>query len=198
VPEDLMTRCEQRKEYKVDGRYELRWKEVAVSEALGAQPADVRCMHCHGSVRIHKQQVGHGPRDHVEHRFGKTQNHVEAVFTFRVNIASRHSRWINAAWRALRLSATCAPHLRPARSVRQPNQVTRPPGVLATPFGAGRFAEVVTVLVKPHHGPECDLDPVVRIVSAQWEDMPLKRPHNSNSRSAYEIKLETPSGGRVG
>ena len=68
MPNELMTRCEQRKEYKVNDEYEWRWKEVAVSEALGAQATDVRCVHCHGAVRIHKQQVGHGPRDHVEHR----------------------------------------------------------------------------------------------------------------------------------
>ena len=32
----------------------------------GEQP-DVRCQHCHGAVRVHKQQVPHGPADHVEH-----------------------------------------------------------------------------------------------------------------------------------
>jgi hypothetical protein len=50
-----------------DGEYEWRWKEVAVSEAIGASPNDIRCVHCHGRVRIHQQQVAHGPQDHVEH-----------------------------------------------------------------------------------------------------------------------------------
>lgn len=72
MPGDLMTRCEQRREYKIkDGvewRCEWRWKEVPVSAAIGAQPSDLRCMHCHGAVRIHRQQVEHGPQDHVEHR----------------------------------------------------------------------------------------------------------------------------------
>lgn len=68
MPNDLMLRCEQRKEYKIKDGYEWRWKEVAVPEAVGAQSKDIRCMHCHGAVRIHQQQVDHGPQDHVEHR----------------------------------------------------------------------------------------------------------------------------------
>jgi hypothetical protein len=68
MPSDLMTRCEQRRQYKINGEYEWRWKEVTVSEAIGAAASDIRCMHCHGAVRIHQQQVGHGPQDHVEHR----------------------------------------------------------------------------------------------------------------------------------
>ncbi len=68
MPHDLMLRCEQRREYLVNGKHEWRWKEVAVSEAADAASKDVRCMHCHGPVRIHRQQVAHGPQDHVEHR----------------------------------------------------------------------------------------------------------------------------------
>ena len=65
---DLMTVCERRTQYKIDGQYEWRWKEVAVSEAIGKSGKDIRCAHCHGAVRIHQQQVAHGPQDHVEHR----------------------------------------------------------------------------------------------------------------------------------
>jgi hypothetical protein len=28
-------------------------------------------MHCQGEVRVHRQQVEHGPQDHVEHRSRK-------------------------------------------------------------------------------------------------------------------------------
>lgn len=80
---DLMTRCEQRKEYKVNDGYEWRWKEVPVSEALGAQAADVRCMYCHGAVRIHKQQVNHGPQDHVEHRSRRDSEFCQGGHYFR-------------------------------------------------------------------------------------------------------------------
>ncbi len=65
---DLMVRCERRTQYKIDGQYQWKWKEVAVSEMPATEPADLRCVHCHGAVRLHRQQVDHGPQDHVEHR----------------------------------------------------------------------------------------------------------------------------------
>lgn len=68
MPDDLMLRCQQRREYRVDDGTEWRWKEVPVAEAIGAAPNDIRCAHCHGAVRIHQQQVPHGPQSHVEHR----------------------------------------------------------------------------------------------------------------------------------
>ena len=66
MPHDLMLRCEARRENLVDGKHEWRWKEVAVSDTAGAAANDVRCMHCHGAVRIHRQKVPNGPQDHVE------------------------------------------------------------------------------------------------------------------------------------
>lgn len=68
MPHDLMLRCEARREYLVNGKHEWRWKEVAVAETADAAASDVRCMHCHGAVRIHRQKVPDGPQDHVEHR----------------------------------------------------------------------------------------------------------------------------------
>jgi hypothetical protein len=68
MPNDLMLRCEQRRQFMVSGEAQWRWTEVAVPDAVGAAPGSIRCMHCHGAVRIHKQQVEHGPQDHVEHR----------------------------------------------------------------------------------------------------------------------------------
>ena len=67
MPHDLMTQCEHWKQYKVGASYEWRWKEVAVSEIVGIPSAKVRCVHCHGAVRLHKQ-VADGSQDHVEHR----------------------------------------------------------------------------------------------------------------------------------
>ena len=63
-----MNRCEQRREYLLNGKHEWKWKEVTVSEAIDASPQNIRCMHCHGAVIIHQQQVANGPQDHVEHR----------------------------------------------------------------------------------------------------------------------------------
>ncbi|RJR48122.1 MAG: hypothetical protein C4576_08780 [Desulfobacteraceae bacterium] len=68
MPHDLMKKCEQKKLFKVEGRSHWRWTETAVSVLPRDTKVDVRCMHCHGAVRVHKQQVEHGPEDHVEHR----------------------------------------------------------------------------------------------------------------------------------
>lgn len=68
MPHDLMLRCKQRRQYIVGDQREWRWKEVPVAEVAGTSSEDIRCMHCHGLVRVHRQQVAHGPQDHVEHR----------------------------------------------------------------------------------------------------------------------------------
>jgi len=68
MPHDLMIRCEQKKLYIKDGNRVWKWVEVPVSELLSGGSLEIRCMHCHGEVRVHKQQVEHGPSDHVEHR----------------------------------------------------------------------------------------------------------------------------------
>jgi hypothetical protein len=65
---DFMIRCEQRTLYKVEGVYERRWKEVAVTEIIQDSPQDIRCAHCHGAVRVRRQKAAQGPEDHVEHR----------------------------------------------------------------------------------------------------------------------------------
>jgi hypothetical protein len=65
---DLMTRCEQKKEFRIaNGDMELRWMEVSASQVSGVSRDRLRCAHCHGAVRLHRQQVEHGPQDHVEH-----------------------------------------------------------------------------------------------------------------------------------
>lgn len=66
MPHDLMLQCEQRREYLINGKHEWRWKQVSVSEVASGSK-DIRCRHCHGAVRVHRQKVAHGPQDHVEH-----------------------------------------------------------------------------------------------------------------------------------
>jgi len=67
VTHDLMTKCEQKKEYRRPHGDAWEWKVVEVSSMLEVPRDRLRCMHCHGAVRIHRQQVPHGPQDHVEH-----------------------------------------------------------------------------------------------------------------------------------
>lgn len=65
---DLMAQCEKKTLFKIDGENIWKWKIVDVSDLQTGERPDIRCMHCHGQVRVHKQQVNHGPQDHVEHR----------------------------------------------------------------------------------------------------------------------------------
>lgn len=68
MPHDLMTECERRTLYKRNGEKVWDWKRIKVADLdLSVSSRDIRCAHCHGKVRLHKQQVEHGPQDHVEH-----------------------------------------------------------------------------------------------------------------------------------
>lgn len=60
-----MTICDARRQYKIDGKKEWKWVQVPV--ATLSEGEVVRCTHCHGKVRIHRQKVENGPQDHVEH-----------------------------------------------------------------------------------------------------------------------------------
>lgn len=66
-----MTQCQQKRQFMLDektNKREWRWVVVDVSKALLMPQNAVRCTHCHGQVRLHKQKVEHGPQDHAEHR----------------------------------------------------------------------------------------------------------------------------------
>lgn len=65
----MMFECEVRKLFKKqDGTKEFRWERRPVSSLPSGSHSDVRCLHCHGEVRVHRRKVEHGPEDHVEHR----------------------------------------------------------------------------------------------------------------------------------
>lgn len=68
MPHDLMTKCEKKTLFKQGNEKVWKWKEVPVSSLTSGSSGDIRCMHCHGSIRVHKQKVDFGPVDHVEHR----------------------------------------------------------------------------------------------------------------------------------
>lgn len=66
MPHDLMVKCQQNKLFLRDGIKIREWTEVAVS-TLTTGANNIRCIHCHGAIRVHMRQVKHGPADHVEH-----------------------------------------------------------------------------------------------------------------------------------
>jgi len=81
MPHDLMTQCEQKKQFMVNDKREWRWVKVPVSKVIGPYEA-IRCVHCHGAVRLHKQKVDHGPKDHVEHRSRQDSEHCQGGIYF--------------------------------------------------------------------------------------------------------------------
>ncbi len=81
MPYDLMTQCEQKKPFRLTDKLEWLWIKVPVS-LLGTAYVAIRCMHCHGAVRIHLQKAIHGLRDHVEHRLRQDSEHCKGGVNF--------------------------------------------------------------------------------------------------------------------
>jgi len=73
---ELMTNCEQKKQFMLSSKKEWLWVKIPVS-LVGASYEAIRCMHCHGAVRIHRQSEDHGPEDHVEHRLRQDSENCE-------------------------------------------------------------------------------------------------------------------------
>lgn len=63
------------------GKRDRRW--VARTVKLIDDGAEVRCLHCHGEVRIHRKRKADGPQDHVEHRSGDDARHCRGGGEFR-------------------------------------------------------------------------------------------------------------------
>ncbi len=67
MPHELMTTCEEKKQFMFSSKKEWLWVKVPVP-LLGTGYEAIRCMHCHGAVRVFLQKVNHSSKDHVEHR----------------------------------------------------------------------------------------------------------------------------------
>jgi hypothetical protein len=64
---DMMLKCERKALFKINNEKVWKWVEVDVAALHSGEQPEIRCIHCHGRVRVHKQNVEHGPQDHVEH-----------------------------------------------------------------------------------------------------------------------------------
>ena len=58
---NLMNRCESR------GGNNGDWTIAMASDLESGTTPNIRCLHCHGAVRVHRRHGPHGPTDHVEH-----------------------------------------------------------------------------------------------------------------------------------
>ena len=65
--DDYQYDCEVLLWFMVGGNREQRWIEREVKLVLDG--ASVRCKRCKATVRIHRQRIADGPRDHVEHMY---------------------------------------------------------------------------------------------------------------------------------
>jgi hypothetical protein len=87
MSKDMMWDCEMQKMHvdlndpKNVSKRTLKWVVVAVSSI--SKGSGVRCMHCHGPVRIHRQKQAHGTRDHVEHLIHEDSENCKGGFFFK-------------------------------------------------------------------------------------------------------------------
>jgi hypothetical protein len=64
----LMTRCETKRLYKVNGTKAWRWVEVAVADITSEDTGEIRCAHCHGAIKVHPGKTAVGVEPHVKHK----------------------------------------------------------------------------------------------------------------------------------
>ncbi len=62
----LMTRCETKKLFKIDGKKEHRWVDVAVEDVTS--DSTIRCAYCHGAIKINPAKATGASEPHVTHK----------------------------------------------------------------------------------------------------------------------------------
>jgi hypothetical protein len=65
---ELMTRCETKRLYKINGVKEARWVDVAVADIAGGDAVEIRCTYCHGAVKLAPANDARKIEAHVKHR----------------------------------------------------------------------------------------------------------------------------------
>jgi hypothetical protein len=80
---DEIHECEVKRPFMRNGEKVREWKRVPVSEALSDKASEVRCVFCHGTVRLHGRHVAHGPTPHAEHRSRQDSEYCPAGHYFK-------------------------------------------------------------------------------------------------------------------
>ena len=79
----LMSQCEQKKQFALTTLTTTEWRWVKVPVSLvGTSYEAVRCVHCHGAVRVRMQKGDHGSKDHVEHQSRRDSEHCRGGIRF--------------------------------------------------------------------------------------------------------------------
>ena len=82
MPNDMMLKCERKALFKINNEKVWKWMESEVASLPSGENPEIRCIHCHGRVRAHKQKVAHGPQDHVEHVSRQDSEHCRGGHYF--------------------------------------------------------------------------------------------------------------------
>jgi hypothetical protein len=77
-----MYECQVLIPFKKDGKTVLKWAVKPVSFLDSGAQRGIRCKHCFGEVRVHKQRVVDGPKDHVEHLKSQDAKYCRGGDTF--------------------------------------------------------------------------------------------------------------------
>jgi hypothetical protein len=80
-PKEKMYECEVKAPYQTQNGIEYRWKRSKVE--LTADTDQVRCAHCSGAVRFHRQRKTDGVADHVEHLSRQDSENCKGGYYFK-------------------------------------------------------------------------------------------------------------------
>lgn len=80
---EFMIKCEKKEVRIIDGKSIDKWIEVFASELPSGGQPDIRCMHCHGKIRVHRKHVEHGQEIMLSIFRVKIQKIAEVVIILR-------------------------------------------------------------------------------------------------------------------
>jgi hypothetical protein len=75
----IMTRCETRRLFKINGVKEARWVDVAVADLAQVDAPQIRCSHCHGAVKLVNGNDERGTEAHVKHRLREDSDNCQGA-----------------------------------------------------------------------------------------------------------------------
>lgn len=79
MPKSLMSRCQEKRLYKVEEKKVWRWVEISVADISRDGTNAIRCMHCHGAIKLHKSKAKNAPQGQVEHRARVDSDHCKGA-----------------------------------------------------------------------------------------------------------------------
>ncbi|WP_428307263.1 hypothetical protein [Lacipirellula sp.] len=68
MAKDMMVRCEEKRLHKIDGKKEMRWVQLGVADLSPDASREIRCLYCHGQVKLRTQKESSGPQILIEHK----------------------------------------------------------------------------------------------------------------------------------